>query len=235
MPSVSKNQQIAAAIALKAKKEGKEPEAGTASAQMAKMSKKNLEKFAKTKHKGLPRRKSKKKVNEAWGQKLDIYLNIIWRWYERRGYSENEIESLLNDPENMEAIQSAEAHGINPVLVAQELKTTQISAIHESFGEEDYSKISDIFYNEYLPENGFFVNRFANMPDVNVNDPRAEEKIVDRFSKFLEEEHYDDWDPALESSAYKQIIRGFLKDYKTNESLMEMYSPITIEEFLHES
>jgi len=174
-------------------------------------------------------------LNEAWGQKLDIYLNIIWRWYEQQGYPENEIEAILNDPQNTEAIQSAEAHGINPVLVARELKTTEISAIHESAREGDYSKISDLFYKEYLPENGFFVNRFANMSDVNVNDPGAEEKIIERFSKFLEEEHYNDWDPALESTTYKQIVQGFLKDYKTNESLTEMYSPTTIEEFLHES
>ena len=47
MPSVSKNQQIAAAIALKAKEEGKSPKKGTASAQMAKMSQDELKKFAR--------------------------------------------------------------------------------------------------------------------------------------------------------------------------------------------
>lgn len=234
MPSTSKNQQIAAAIALKAKREGKKPEAGTASAQMAKMSKKDLEKFARTKHKGLPRKKGKKKkVNEAWGQKLDLYLDIIWRWFERQGYPEHEIEAILNDQDNIETIQSAEAHGINPILVARELKTTEISAVHESADGGSYQVASEIFYKEYLPENGFFVNKFANMSDINVNDPGAEEKIVERFSKFLEEEHYQDWDPALEASTYKQIVQEFLEDYKTtNESLNEWYSPITLDEFL---
>lgn len=53
----SENQRIAAAIALKAKREGHRPEPGTASAQMASMSEKELEKFAK-KPKGekLPKR-----------------------------------------------------------------------------------------------------------------------------------------------------------------------------------
>jgi hypothetical protein len=64
MPSTSKNQQIAAAIALKDKKEGKKGKVGTASANMSKMSTDELEKFAKTKHKGLP--KKKKKVSESF-------------------------------------------------------------------------------------------------------------------------------------------------------------------------
>jgi hypothetical protein len=237
MPSVSKNQQIAAAIALKAKKEGKEPEAGTASAQMAKMSKKDLEKFAKTKHKGLPRRKSKKKVNEAWGQKLDLYLDIIWRWFERQGYAEHEIDSILNDEENMSVIQSAEAHGINPILVARDLKTTQISVVSESVKAPEgvLEKAADIFFGEYLAEKGFFVNKFTNLPEFDLRDPDSEMKIVQDFSKYLEEEHYEDWDPALEATIYKEIVEEFLADYRTNESLNELYSPITLEEFLHES
>ena len=66
MPSTSKNQQIAAAIALKNKKEGKKQEPGTASANMSKMSTDELEKFAKTKHKGLPKKKKAKKVSESF-------------------------------------------------------------------------------------------------------------------------------------------------------------------------
>jgi hypothetical protein len=55
----SQSQQAAAGIALKHKKEGTKPKKGSASAEMMKMSTKELEKFAKTKHKGLP-----KKVDE---------------------------------------------------------------------------------------------------------------------------------------------------------------------------
>ncbi len=55
----TKSQQQAAGIALAAKRSGKAPKKGTASAEMAKMPKKELEKFAKTKHKGLPEKKKK--------------------------------------------------------------------------------------------------------------------------------------------------------------------------------
>ena len=58
--AVSKSQQQAAGIALAAKKAGKKPAGKGASAEMSKMSTKELEKFAGTKHKGLP-----KKVKEA--------------------------------------------------------------------------------------------------------------------------------------------------------------------------
>ena len=56
-PAFSKSQQQAAGIALAAKRAGKKPKAGTASASMAKMPTKELEKFASTKHKGLPKHK----------------------------------------------------------------------------------------------------------------------------------------------------------------------------------
>jgi hypothetical protein len=55
--AVSKAQQQAAGIALAAKKSGKKPAGKGASAEMAKMSTKELEKFAGTKHKGLPKHK----------------------------------------------------------------------------------------------------------------------------------------------------------------------------------
>jgi hypothetical protein len=60
--AVSKAQQQAAGIALSAKKAGKKPSGKGASAEMAKMSTKELEKFAGTKHKGLPKHK---KTDEA--------------------------------------------------------------------------------------------------------------------------------------------------------------------------
>jgi hypothetical protein len=55
--SVSKAQQQAAGIALAAKRKGEKPKGKGAAAQMAKMSTKELEKFAGTKHKGLPKHK----------------------------------------------------------------------------------------------------------------------------------------------------------------------------------
>ena len=58
--AVSVAQQQAAGIALAAKKSGKKPAGKGASAEMSKMSTKELEKFAGTKHKGLP-----KKVKEG--------------------------------------------------------------------------------------------------------------------------------------------------------------------------
>lgn len=60
--AVSKAQQQAAGIALAAKKSGKKPAGKGASAAMSKMSTKELEKFAGTKHKGLPKHK---KTDEA--------------------------------------------------------------------------------------------------------------------------------------------------------------------------
>ena len=54
--AVSKAQQQAAGIALAAKRKGKKATGGKASAEMSKMSTKELEKFAGTKHKGLPKK-----------------------------------------------------------------------------------------------------------------------------------------------------------------------------------
>ena len=57
--AVSQAQQQAAGIALAAKRKGEKPKGKGAAAQMAKMSKKDLEDFAGTKHKGLPKKKEK--------------------------------------------------------------------------------------------------------------------------------------------------------------------------------
>lgn len=147
MPSKSKSQQQAAAIALQVKKGNKpKSELKGASKNMYKMSTKSLGKFAKTKHKGLP----KKKVNEAWGQKLDLYMDIIWRWFERQGYGEEEIDLILNDQANMDTIVSAEAHGINPILAAKELRTEEILSLQESISiKEKYTPVTlEDFLNE---------------------------------------------------------------------------------------
>jgi len=63
--AVSVAQQQAAGIALAAKRKGKKPAGKGAAAAMAKMPEKELEKFAKTKHKGLPEKKDKKKEEEV--------------------------------------------------------------------------------------------------------------------------------------------------------------------------
>lgn len=55
--SVSKAQQQAAGIALAAKRKGEKPKGDGAAAQMYKMSTDDLEDFASTKHKGLPKKK----------------------------------------------------------------------------------------------------------------------------------------------------------------------------------
>ena len=62
MPSSSQAQQQAAGIALAAKKSGKHLKLGTPSASMEKMSSKELEKFASTKHKGLPKKKKEEGI-----------------------------------------------------------------------------------------------------------------------------------------------------------------------------
>jgi hypothetical protein len=70
--AVSKAQQQAAGIALAAKKSGKKPAGKGASAEMSKMSTKELEKFAGTKHKGLPQKKDQKVKEGAKPDFLDM-------------------------------------------------------------------------------------------------------------------------------------------------------------------
>ena len=69
--AVSKAQQQAAGIALAAKKLGKKPAGKGASAEMSKMSTKELEKFAGTKHKGLPKHKKTDEALDPVGQEDD--------------------------------------------------------------------------------------------------------------------------------------------------------------------
>ena len=69
--SVSKAQQQAAGIALAAKRKGEKPKGDGAAAQMAKMSTKDLEDFAKTKHKGLPKKKATESIKDELWAKLN--------------------------------------------------------------------------------------------------------------------------------------------------------------------
>ena len=77
--ALSIRQQKAAAIALKHKKEGTKPEAGTASASMMDMSVSELEKFAKTKHKGLPEKVDDESITEATYNGKTVKLNKPFR------------------------------------------------------------------------------------------------------------------------------------------------------------
>jgi hypothetical protein len=157
MPSKSQSQQQAAGIAL-AVKRGKRPKSSLygASKNMYKMSAEELEKFARTKHKGLPKRKrKKKKVNEAWGQKIEIYLDIVYRWLEERGFSENEIDTILEDPTTLDIIENAEAHGINPVEVIKELDLEEILSVSNVNENEEISLNAnnlDFYVNKILQE-----------------------------------------------------------------------------------
>jgi hypothetical protein len=129
-PALSKSQQQAMGIAY-AVKTGKLPKSKLkgASKNMAKMSTGDLEHFAKTKHKGLPKYKKHKakKVNETlyerFGLKVDLYVDIIMRWLENKGFSDFEINTILEDPFNVDLINDAEYHGLNPIVIAKELNT----------------------------------------------------------------------------------------------------------------
>ena len=72
--AVSKSQQRAAGIALAAKKAGKKPTGKGASAEMAKMSTKELEKFAGTKHKGLPDKKNESVIREGAEESAELVM-----------------------------------------------------------------------------------------------------------------------------------------------------------------
>ena len=72
--AVSKSQQKAAGIALAAKKAGKKPEGKGAASAMAKMSTKELEKFAGTKHKGLPDKKNESVIREGAEESAELVM-----------------------------------------------------------------------------------------------------------------------------------------------------------------
>jgi len=93
--AVSQSQQQAAGIALAAKRSGKKPKAGTASAEMMSMSVAELEKLAGTKHKGLPDHvdesicpdcgnPSWKTMSETEAQK-GVDGKRCWKGYRRQG------------------------------------------------------------------------------------------------------------------------------------------------------
>ena len=72
MPAKSVAQQQAAGAALAAKEKGSASDLKGASKEMAKMSKKELEKIASTKHKGLPKKKKKLKEGVEEGDDMPM-------------------------------------------------------------------------------------------------------------------------------------------------------------------
>jgi hypothetical protein len=109
--AVSKAQQRAAGIALAAKRKGKTPSGKGAAAQMAKMSTKELEKYAGTKHKGLPAKKDESvtqgeemtTLREGEVQQASAIVTAktmvdrVGRWIEELSGMENETLLQLGD------------------------------------------------------------------------------------------------------------------------------------------
>ena len=109
--AVSKAQQRAAGIALAAKRKGETPPGKGAAAEMAKMSTKELEKFAGTKHKNLPAKKDESvnqgeemtKVTEGEIQQASAIVTAktmvdrVGRWIEELSGMENDTLLQLGD------------------------------------------------------------------------------------------------------------------------------------------
>ena len=155
--AVSRAQQQAAGIALAAQRSGKAPKKGTASAEMSKMPKKELEKFAKTTHKGLPKKKADESVqtyrkhvqivNESLGYLLaedeeekahaitaaGDMANDFTSWMQRVGQYQTKVMIELSDEirHNFGAAQAeAFKQAVSPALAATlETLTTQREAI----------------------------------------------------------------------------------------------------------
>ena len=89
----SENQATAARIALKHKEEGTKPKAGTASAEMMKMSKSDLKDFTKAK-KGAPKKKTNESIEEA-NESPEQRLEAIKAAYEAGVRNLKTIEQML--------------------------------------------------------------------------------------------------------------------------------------------
>jgi len=142
--AVSKAQQRAAGIALAAKRKGETPPGKGAAAEMAKMSTKELEKFAGTKHKNLPAKKDESvdqgedmtKLQEGEIQQASAIVTAktmvdrVGRWIEELSGMENDTLLQLGDSirdemgqEQAKAFIEAVAPAIQQAL--ENLKTTR--------------------------------------------------------------------------------------------------------------
>lgn len=104
--AVSKKQQQAAGIALAAKRKGKKPKGKGAASQMAKMSTKELEKFAGTKHKGLPVKKKKKKTKVKENDN-----NVVRGLGSKRGFDTSNIP-LRRDSNELNTLDQMHAYNL---------------------------------------------------------------------------------------------------------------------------
>ena len=128
MPAKSVNQQQFFAM-VPAKQKGELEDGSPAITKAAKsMKKKDVKDFASTKHKGLPKKvKNKEKVEEAFGQKVELYVQIINRWLATQGYNEYEIDAIFDDPDNMDIIINTEDQGGHPIEdAAKKLRIEEI-------------------------------------------------------------------------------------------------------------
>lgn len=105
MPAVSKNQQQAAAIALKAKREGgaSNLRSGAAKDMAQSMSEEELEKYASTKRKGLPKKKTKKESADWAGSTLsEIFAEEMLDASTEDAKAEDQIASQKSEVEQLE-------------------------------------------------------------------------------------------------------------------------------------
>jgi hypothetical protein len=142
--AVSKSQQQAAGIALAARRKGETPSGKGAAAEMSKMSMKELEKFAGTKHKNLPAKKDESvetgedmtKLQEGEVQQASAIVTAktmvdrVSRWIEELSGMENDTLLQLGDSirdemgqEQAKGFISAVAPAIQQAL--ENLKTTR--------------------------------------------------------------------------------------------------------------
>jgi len=187
MPAKSKKQQRFMGMVHAAQKgELKNPSPEVEKAADS-MKKKDAEDFASTKHKGLPEKVKKKKVQEAFGQKLDMYIMIIDRWLEGQGFNDYDRDAIFNDPDNMDTIESGEAHGINPIKVAKELDIERVvTGLHASqMAHESFVPTSvDSYLNEGLDEDLFTEALMTVLMAKGLTDEEADFAIgnLDNFS-----------------------------------------------------
>jgi hypothetical protein len=142
--AVSRSQQQAAGIALAAKRKGETPSGKGAAAEMAKMTTKELEKFAGTKHKNLPAKKDESvetgddmtKLQEGEVQQASAIVTAktmvdrVSRWIEELSGMENDTLLQLGDSIRDEMSQEQAKTFISSVAPAiqqalENLKTTR--------------------------------------------------------------------------------------------------------------
>jgi hypothetical protein len=161
--AVSKAQQQAAGIALAAKRKGETPSGKGAAAEMAKMSTKELEKYAGTKHKNLPAKKDESvetgddmtKLHEGEIQQAQSIVTAktmvdrVGRWIEELSGMENDTLLQLGDQIRDEMGQEQAKGFISSVAPAiqqalENLKTTRetlASGVRQLTGEEQSAEM----------------------------------------------------------------------------------------------